>query len=376
MSINLRKFYNEISDNDINFFTGVPDSLLKNICSYIEENTFSENHIIAANEGSALAIGAGYYLATGKIPLVYMQNSGLGNAVNPLTSLTHEEIYKIPILLMIGWRGQPNFKDEPQHIKQGAITKNLLDLLDIPTFIIGPEEPKNLPNLKKALKLIKKIQTPVAILIRKSTFEGFKRNILETTDSDLLSREEAIGIIVESFPKDVFYISTTGMTSRELYELREQKKLDHHNDFLMVGSMGHSSSIALGVAISNKSKKIVCLDGDGSAIMHLGSQAIISAQNPSNLVHIILNNGAHDSVGGQPTVGKDISLTSIAKAFNYKKVFKVKSKYEIASTLEEISFNDGPVFLEIIIKKGARSDLGRPNSSPKENKRLFMKSLK
>lgn len=376
MSINLKSFYNEISHNDINFFTGVPDSLLKNICSFIEENTVSENHIIAANEGSALAIGAGYYLATGKIPLVYMQNSGLGNAVNPLTSLTHEEIYKIPILLMIGWRGEPNFKDEPQHIKQGAITKNLLDLLDIPTFIIGPEEPKSLPNLKKALKLIKKTETPVALLIKKSSFDVFERSILETTDSDLLSREEAIGILVESFPKDVLYISTTGMTSRELYELREQKKLEHHNDFLTVGSMGHSSSIALGVAISNKSKKIVCLDGDGSAIMHLGSQAIISAQNPSNFVHIILNNGAHDSVGGQPTVGKNISLTSIAKACNYKKAFKVKSKSEIESISEEISFKDGPIFLEVIIKKGSRSDLGRPKSSPEENKKLFMKNLK
>ncbi len=375
MSINLSDFYNEILKNNINFFTGVPDPLLTDICAYIEEKTPSKDHIIASNEGSAVAIATGYHLATGKIPLVYMQNSGLGNAINPLTSLTHKDVYKIPILLMIGWRGEPNTIDEPQHIKQGAITRDFLNLLDIPTFIIGADEPKNLLNLKNAINLVNKIKSPVAILIKKRSFESYESFNCKDNDSLLISREEAIRYLLESFPSDAFYISTTGMASRELYELREEKNLNHSNDFLTVGSMGHSSSIALGIAISNKTKKIVCLDGDGSVIMHMGSQAIIGSLNPLNFVHVILNNGSHDSVGGQPTVGKEISLCSVAVALNYKKIFKVRSENEIKSLSKEISFNDGPILIEVIIKKGARPDLGRPKSEPKENKNFFMNKL-
>ena len=375
MSINLSSFYNEILKNNIDFFTGVPDSLLKDICAYIEENTPSKDHIIASNEGSAVAIATGYHLATGKIPLVYMQNSGLGNAINPLTSLTHKDVYKIPILLMIGWRGEPNTIDEPQHIKQGAITRDLLNLLDIPTFIIGSDEPKSLLNLKDAINLVNKIKSPVAILIKKRSFESYESYKFHDNKSFLLSREEAIRYLLELFPSDALYISTTGMASRELYELREEKNSNHSNDFLTVGSMGHSSSIALGIAISNKTKKIVCLDGDGSVIMHMGSQAIIGSQKPLNFVHVILNNGAHDSVGGQPTVGKEVSLSSVALALNYKKIFKVKSLNEIKSLSKEILFNEGPILIEVILRKGARADLGRPKSGPKENKNFFMNRL-
>ena len=376
MSINLKNFYDEFLKNDIDFFTGVPDALLKDMCGYITKKTSPEKHIIAANEGSAIAIGAGYHLATSKVPLVYMQNSGLGNAVNPLTSLTHKDVYKIPILLMIGWRGEPHINDEPQHLKQGAITEDLLNLLDIPTFIMSSEESKNLPTLKKAIKLIKQTKSSVALLIKKGSFETNSSKTSETKSSNLLSREEAISSLLEIFPSDALYISTTGMASRELYELREEKKLDHCSDFLTVGSMGHSSSIALGVAIANKSKKVVCLDGDGSAIMHLGSQAVISSQKATNLIHVILNNGAHDSVGGQPTVGKKISLTSVASGLKYKKVFKVKTKLEIKSFSGKFLFNDGPIFIEVIVRKGARANLGRPKTDPKRNKELFMKQVK
>ena len=376
MSINLKKFYDEILNNDISFFTGVPDSLLKSICGFIEENTALENHIIAANEGSAIAIGAGYYLATGKTPLIYMQNSGLGNALNPLVSLTHKDVYKIPMLIMIGWRGEPNIKDEPQHIKQGAITKDLLKLLDIPVFTISPSEPENFPNLKNAIKTINKTKSPAALLVRKNSFDNHDDKTLEINGSDLLTREDAIRILLEILPKDALYISTTGMASRELYEIREEKNLGHFNDFLTVGSMGHSSSIALGIAQAQQSKKIICLDGDGSAIMHLGSQAVISSQNPKNLVHIILNNGAHDSVGGQPTVGRKISFSSVALGLKYKKIFVVKSKEEIKSLSKEIAFDNGPTFIEIFIKKGARANLGRPKSDPQDNKVQFMKNIK
>ena len=370
MSISLKSFYDEILKNDIDFFTGVPDSLLKSICGYIDTKTNPKNHVIASNEGSAIAIGAGYHLATGRIPLIYMQNSGLGNAINPLTSLTHKDVYKIPLLMMIGWRGEPEINDEPQHIKQGAITKELLTLLDIPTFIIDSEESKGLAELKKAINIVKETQCPVALLIKKGSFEILNYSKPSSNNTNLLSREEAINYLLKIFPSDTLYISTTGMASRELYEIREQNNLGHSSDFLTVGSMGHSSSIALGVAIGNKSKKIVCLDGDGSAIMHLGSQAIIASQNPSNLIHVILNNGAHDSVGGQSTVGKEISFTSVAKGFKYQKIYKVKSKYEIESLSKEISFQEGPIFIEVLIKKGSRSDLGRPKTAPEENKKL------
>ena len=375
MSINLANFYDEILKNEICFFTGVPDSLLKEICGYISEKTNPQNHIISANEGSAIGIATGYHLATGKIPLIYMQNSGLGNAVNPLTSLTHQDVYKIPMLILIGWRGEPNQIDEPQHLKQGAITPDLLHCLDIPTLIVGPDEPKDLPNLKNAIKLIKDKNSPVALLIKKNSFEKNRSIVSGRDESKLLSREDAIRYLLQIFSKDTFFISTTGMASRELYELRAEGDRCHGYDFLTVGSMGHSSSIALGIALAKKSSKIVCLDGDGSAIMHLGSLAIIGSLKPKNLIHVILNNGSHDSVGGQPTVGKDISFTSVAAGLKYHNIFKVSNKEEIELLSNKISFSDGPTLIEVIIKKGARTNLGRPKSSPEENKKLFMNNL-
>ena len=376
MTINLESFYKVLINNQIDFFTGVPDSLLKSICNYISDYSPEGRHVITANEGASIALATGYNLATNKIPLVYMQNSGLGNAINPLTSLADKKVYNIPMLLMIGWRGEPFVPDEPQHVKQGEITEDLLKCLDIPFLIIGPDEDKKLPNLIRALNVVNSRRGPVALLVRKDTFESYSKLNNHTINPLLLTREEAIKSLLEVSPKGSFYVSTTGMASRELYEIRDINKDSHSFDLLTVGSMGHSSSIALGLAKAKNKKRSVCLDGDGAVLMHLGSMAIIGTEEPENFVHIVLNNGAHDSVGGQPSVAQKISLPSIAKACNYKNIYSVSSKEEINSLKESISSEKGPIFIELIIKKGSRKDLGRPKTTPLANKESFMEQLK
>lgn len=370
--INPSDFFNLLK-KDINFFTGVPDSTLKEICAYITQNTNKEEHIITANEGNAIALASGYHLATNKIPLVYMQNSGLGNAVNPLTSLTDKEVYEIPILLIIGWRGQPGIKDEPQHIKKGKITLDLLNILDIPFEIVNKEFDIAKKQIKKIISKIKETNSPCALVIEKKTFEEYK--LIEKNDFES-SREEAIEIILNNLKENDIVVSTTGKTSREVYELREKNNIGHENDFLTVGSMGHTSSIGLGIALNKKNRKVIVLDGDGSAIMHMGSLAINGELNPNNLKHIILNNGAHDSVGGQPSVGFNINFPEIAKNCNYKEIFNVKNKEELKKALPLFLNNNQLSLLEIKVKKGARKDLGRPKTTPIENKKDFMKFLK
>lgn len=278
-------FYNELKKEEIDFFVGVPDSLLKNFCSFVDDNIEKDNHIIAANEGNAISIASGYHLATKKIPVVYMQNSGLGNCINPLTSLADKEVYSIPMLLIIGWRGEPGKKDEPQHLKQGRITREQLKILDIDYFVID-ENTDEKSCLEKVIKRINKNSSPVAILVRENTFKKYKLKNKQKTIYKL-KREEAIEEIINLSNDSDIFISTTGKTSRELYEIRKNKG-DAQKDFLTVGSMGHVSSIALGVAIGLKKQRVICLDGDGSLIMHLGSLPIIGAISPKNLIHVIL----------------------------------------------------------------------------------------
>lgn len=367
-------FFNLLTKNGIDFFTGVPDSLLKDFLSYIEDNCDSTNHIICANEGNAIALATGYHLATGKTGMVYMQNSGLGNSVNPLTSLTDKEIYSIPVLLLIGWRGEPDKKDEPQHIKQGRITKNLLDVLEIPYSILPETEKEAETILKTSLMHLNKNNSPYAIVVKKGTFKPYKkRKIVSPYD---LSREDAIRLVVDKLGSDDIIVSTTGKTSRELFEYREELKHGHEKDFLTVGSMGHCSQIALGVASSKPDRNVYCLDGDGAVIMHMGALAIIGAQSPKNFKHIVINNGAHCSVGGQATCGFQIDIPSIAKACGYNSVFKAQNADEIRKYLDMLIKSTGPALLEIRVKKGARENLGRPTTKPIDNKKAFMDFLK
>lgn len=371
--IKASNLYNSFKKSGIDFFTGVPDSLLKNICGYITDSSSEKEHIIASNEGSALALATGYYLSTSKIPLVYLQNSGLGNLVNPLLSLADKEVYGIPMLLMIGWRGEPGKKDEPQHIKQGRVQNSLLEAMEIPYEILDSES-TDLDSLIAAL--IKKsisLSSPVALVVRKGTFEPYtlKKEIPSNFE---LNREDAVSEILRNTTENDIIVSTTGKTSREVFEWRANNNSGHRNDFLTVGSMGHANQIALGIAL-NTERTVICLDGDGALLMHLGSVATIGNSKARHFIHIVINNGVHDSVGGQPTIALDIDITMIAKACGYKNVASVSKKNEITSILNKFKHFEGPCLIEIRTKQGARNDLGRPTKSPKENKIALMKTL-
>jgi len=366
-------FFNVCKKEDVDFFSGVPDSLLKNICSYIADNTSPESHIIAANEGNALAIGIGYHLSTGKVPLIYMQNSGLGNVINPLLSLADLDVYSTPLLMMIGWRGEPGIKDEPQHKKQGRVTVALLEAMEIPYRVLTADS--NTKEVEAALKtmlsIAKKENKPCALLIKKNLFEDYKFQSDISYDRPLY-REQAIEIVVDSLNESDIVVSTTGVTSRELFEYREKLNIGHEKDFLTVGGMGHTSQIALGIALQRKDRRVYCLDGDGSLIMHMGALAINANMNCKNFKHIVFNNCAHDSVGGQPTVGGKIDIRSIALNTGYQWGKVVSKASEIKLALNEMANIDGPALLEIQVKKGFRENLGRPTTTPIQNKEAFM----
>lgn len=363
-------FLRQLQHHGTEFFTGVPDSLLKSLCAYITDTVDSKRHIIAANEGNAIALASGYHLASSTIPFVYMQNSGQGNAINPLLSLADEEVYKIPMLLCVGWRGEPTVKDEPQHIKQGKVTTSLFEAMRIPCQVLSSDRLEMIDQIQEAYALMKKRSAPYALIIRKNTFSDYTRNS-ETDAFGSSTREEALRALIDGLSEDAIVVSTTGMASRELYELREERSEGHERDFLTVGSMGHASQIALGIALKETRRNVVCIDGDGSALMHLGGMAIIGSLGLDNYLHVIINNGAHDSVGGQPTVGKTVDFLAVAKGSGYKTVKRVESLHEITSFVSEP--HEGPVCVEIRVKKGNRSDLGRPKTTPVENKESFMK---
>ncbi|HCR42000.1 TPA: phosphonopyruvate decarboxylase [Patescibacteria group bacterium] len=374
MSLNSQTFYRDLQDRGIEFFVGVPDSTLKYFCSYITDTVSPNRHIITANEGGAIALAAGYYLATQKIPLVYMQNSGLGNAVNPLTSLVDSSVYGIPMLLMIGWRGEPGVHDEPQHAKQGKITLQQLDVLGIPYAILSDTEASIKPILDVAMKHLAEQRSPYALVVRKDTFAKYSATDTRTSLSNLL-RERAVANIIDNLDATDIVVSTTGMTSRELFEYRASLGQGHQRDFLTVGSMGHASQIALGIALHKPDRQVYCLDGDGAAIMHMGAMAIIGTQKPANFKHIVINNGAHESVGGQPTAGQSIDLLAIAQACGYSTILLADNTKSLQDQLQILKKATGPAFLEVRVAVGHRDDLGRPTITPQENKQAFINFL-
>lgn len=373
--IDPRFFYHQLITNRIDFFTGVPDSLLKNFCAFITDHTQKEKNIIVANEGNAIALASGYYMATGNIPLIYMQNSGIGNSINPLLSLADIDVYSLPLLLLVGWRGKPGIKDEPQHIKQGKVTTELFETMNIPHRILGKTNQDVEKNLTFAIKTIKERNCPFALIVEKEAFEPYELKTKIQTNFQL-NREDAIKTIVDTLSEDDIIVSTTGKTSRELFEYRDELGQSHEKDFLTVGSMGHANHIALGIALQKKDRNVYCFDGDGAVIMHMGALAIIGDLKPKNLIHIILNNGSHDSVGGQPTVGYSIDFCSIAKSCGYKQVLSVETRDGIMNGLNKLKNSDGPSMVEIKINKGARKNLGRPTISTIQNKNNFMGFLK
>ncbi len=371
--ISPKSLFDELKKHNIDFYTGVPDSLLKNMCAFITDNLPVNQHIIAANEGGAVGLAAGYHLATGRIPVVYMQNSGLGNTVNPLMSLTDKLVYNIPVLLIIGWRGEPGVKDEPQHRKQGLVTLPLLQTMGIKHEVLVDSESLLPQQIDNAINYMKSTGEAFALVVKKGTFDTYK---LHSPDSSLqLSRERAIELVASSVTSDDVIVSTTGMISRELFEYRAAMNQGHQQDFLTVGSMGHASQIALGIALNKPERKVYCFDGDGATIMHTGNMAIIGSIAPSNYYHIVFNNGAHDSVGGQPTTGFKVNLPSVALAMGYKTVDSVDNEDDLITALNSLPSKKAPYFLEIKVKKGARADLGRPTTTPIENKKALMNFL-
>ncbi len=368
-------FVDTLGSYGIDFFAGVPDSLLKNMCAYISDNLDDKHNIITANEGGAIGLAAGYHLATGKIGCVYMQNSGEGNIINPLASLTDKDVYGIPVLLLIGWRGRPGVHDEPQHVKQGKVTTDLLKTMGIGYSILSKDEELASKQIADAVAHMHATQEVYALVIEKDTFMPYTlQNVIRNELT--LSREGAIQTVAAALGDRDVIVSTTGMISRELFEYRAGKGEGHERDFLTVGSMGHASQIALGIALEKSDRRIWCFDGDGAAIMHMGSMAIVASKAPKNYIHVVFNNGAHDSVGGQPTVGLEINLPVVAKAVGYPHTFSVDNAADLDAVLDTVKNLQGPTFVEVKVKKGNRKDLGRPTTTPIQNKEALMAFLK
>ena len=370
-------FLNALKKVKIKFVTGVPDSLLKDICASIDEKSPKNKHIIATNEGSAVGLAIGHYLASKNPALVYMQNSGLGNSVNPIVSLADPKVYGIPIIFLIGWRGEKlnngrQIKDEPQHLKQGKITLKQLEILEIPYKTIDYKTKNINFILKKLKKLALKRNGPVALVVRKGTFLKYKNSKINKINN-FISREKAINETIKKLNKKVVIISTTGMASRELFELRKFNKQSNTGDFLTIGGMGHANQIATGIAFEKPQRKILCIDGDGSLLMHMGSLSV-SAQ-CTNLTHIILNNESHDSVGGQPTKGENVNFIKIAKACGYKNAKIIKKSSEISRTVNKEINKKGSSLIVIKCRKGYRANLSRPNQNLFKSKKKFMNFL-
>ncbi len=372
--INVKDIFDLLKANKVNCFCGVPDSLLKDFCAYVTDNTTSKEHTITANEGNAIGLASGHFLATGNPALVYMQNSGIGNCVNPLLSLTDDEVYNIPLLMFIGWRGEPGKKDEPQHIKQGKVTDKLLDAMGIKYSVMPETFEEAKPLIQEAFDYMKETNCPYAFMIKKGTFEKYTL-INKKQSSFTLGREQAIETVIRQLKNTDVIVSTTGHISREVYETRERLGQLHKQDFLTVGSMGHSSSIALGIALEKPNRTVYCFDGDGAFLMHEGATAVNASKDLKNFKHIVFNNEAHDSVGSQPTVADGINISKIALDSGYKKVYCAKNEKELSKVLPKFINEKSTCLLEIKVKCGARGDLGRPKEKPWENKKIFMENL-
>jgi phosphonopyruvate decarboxylase len=364
--LNVEYFYNTLKLNGAEFFCGVPDSLLKDFCNYIQR--IDVRHIVSANEGNAIALAVGHYLATGKIAVVYMQNSGLGNCTNPLISLADEEVYNIPLLMIIGLRGEPGTKDEPQHIKQGKITDKLLDVMGIKYSFLGVDDSGNI--ITDAFKYMKVTKKPYALLVRKGAFQ--KYDAAPVFNMFDILREDAIKFVAKNLSKNDIVIATTGCISRELYQYRDDMDEGHAKDFLTVGSMGHASSIAAAIALAKPERNIVCFDGDGAALMHMGAFPVIASLNLPNFWHIIFNNQAHDSVGGLPNASCVVDYKSFALACGYKYAYCVEDMDTLGNILPCFLKTKGTALLEIKVKCGARANLIRPKEAPCENKNAFI----
>lgn len=375
--INLDAFYALLKEEGIEFVTGVPDTLLNDFCLGLDRHWSSPHHVIAANEGNAIALAAGYHIATGSVPLVYMQNSGIGNAMNPLISLTDAAVHSIPLVLLIGWRGEPGSEDWPQHQRQGELSPVLLDALNIPYRALDSDDAKVADATTWAVRTAHETNCPTALLVRRGVLALKEKAGFDVARQKYtLSREEAIRAILASAPPDTIYVASTGRITRELHAIREDLSQPHDHDFLNVGAMGHALSIAAGIAAARPDRPVICLDGDAAAMMHLGSLPVTAKLGHSNLIHIVLNNGAHESVGGQPSVGHDAKLNDIAAASGFEAMQAyVETAEGLSKAIRKMANAEKASFVEIRIRKGMRPDMPVLKMTPEDQKVNLMKRL-
>ncbi|MCB1246613.1 MAG: phosphonopyruvate decarboxylase [Acidimicrobiia bacterium] len=366
--------YDAFTRAGVSFWTGVPDSLLKDLCGYVSDHVPGDRHVIAANEGGAVALAIGHYLATGTPAVVYLQNSGLGNTLNPIVSLASDAVYGIPMVLVVGWRGEPGTKDEPQHVNQGMVTESMLESAGIGYEVMDTDTHAAVAQIRAAVGRAVEQSTPVALVVRAGTFATYRYDAEHAPESDL-TREAAITLVADSVGDDDVIVATTGKTSRELYEYRRTTEQPGDRDFLTVGGMGHASQIALGVDLARTDRDVWVFDGDGALVMHLGSLPVIAQHGSTRFRHIVFNNGVHDSVGGQPTPLDTASIPDLARAAGYRHVARASSAAEVTEQLAVLAAAKGPALLEIVVRGGARDDLGRPDTSPEHNKQRLMSSL-
>lgn len=368
------KLLQALEQRGIHTIIGVPDSTLKQFCDGLQNYKGNINHYVPVNEGAAVGLALGSYLADGKPACVYMQNSGIGNAVNPIASLANRDVYGIPMLFLVGWRGEPGVKDEPQHVFQGKITCKLFEVLSIPYEVIDKdttwEQMESI--LTEAFETLSG-REQFAIIVRKGTFE---KDVPYTWENgNTLNREEALATILKEGGHEAILVSTTGKISRELYEQSDALYGTHENIFMTVGGMGHASMIALGIAKKRPKEKIMCIDGDGAALMHMGALAFISSQSPENFVHIIINNQSHESVGAMPTGCQKVNFSELAKNVGYSWTIRVSTLEELTKVLHNIDEQKGPILVEVLVSLDSRADLGRPRESARENKEAFMEYI-
>lgn len=373
--VNQQYLFESLKKMGIDFYTGVPDSLLNNFCLYLTQNCKDGQHVMAANEGNAIAIAAGHYMATGDIPVVYMQNSGIGNATNPLLSLTHDCVYGIPMILVIGWRGDPAISDHAQHKKQGELTPVLMKDMDIPYEILDDENTV-VDKFAWAVEKAKEISSPVALIAKKAILtEKVKKQ--EYSESKLMNREEAVSAVIDVFGEDAIYLGTTGRATREVNEQLKLHGIGAGHEFQNVGSMGHVSSVGLGLALAKPDKKIVVFDGDAAAVMHMGAMATNCRYKAGNMIHLVLNNGVNESVGGQPSAGYVVNLTEIADACGYRTSgHAVDTKEELHAILKDYKEGEMPLFIDVHVRQGIRSDMPKLNIDHKAQKIALMETLK
>ena len=369
--IDCADFYNALVRQGVGFFTGVPDSLLAEFCEYVDQNTNPDKHIIAANEGTAVAMAIGHYLKSNAPSVVYLQNSGMGNTINPLMSLADQAVYSVPMLLLVGWRGEPGVADEPQHVKQGAISEELFKALGIDYFVIDRDSDYE-TTLRNAFEIMSAGQKPCAVLVRKQTFKKVERR--EKVQDRPLTRERAIQVVASALSPEDAVVSTTGKASRELFETRVGSG-ETCADFLTVGGMGHASSIALGVKLAGHKGRVICLDGDGAFLMHMGASATLASTGVTDYLHILLDNGCHESVGGQPTVSDSIDFSALSKSLGYKNYHRANTEEQLLNMMSQTENCSSLSMIHVLVAASARPDLGRPSSTPSGNKIAFMDKL-